>query len=351
VGLNDWGWDDRWASVAGELAGVVEGSPARVSSQERTLWTIETDEGLRRARVPARFPDGRPAVGDWVLAVSGRSASDPWRVTAILPRRSKFSRKVAGEREAEQIVAANIDRAWILHGLDLPPNPRRLERYVAVAWESGAVPEIVLTKADLATDLPGTEAAIRAVTGTVALWVTSTRTPDGTAALEASLVPGETVALLGPSGVGKSTLVNRLAGASLLAEGEVREGDRKGRHTTTRRQIVRLDRGALLLDTPGMRELQLWESQGGVETTFSEIDALAAECRFRDCRHNAEPGCAVLTAIAEGRLERERLESYRKLEAEASHRRRKTDPRAAAEADAAVRSITKAHRSHPKYER
>jgi ribosome biogenesis GTPase len=272
-------------------------------------------------------------------------------VTAILPRKSKFSRKVAGEREAEQVVAANIDRVWILHGLDVSPNPRRLERYVAVAWESGAVPEVVLTKSDLAADLAGAEGVVRAVAGNVALWITSVRTPAGAAALEASLVPGETVALLGPSGVGKSSLVNRLAGASLLAEGEVREGDRKGRHTTTRRQLVRLESGALLLDTPGMRELQLWEAQGGLETTFSEIEGLAAECRFRDCRHDAEPGCAVLAAISQGRLERDRLESYRKLEAEAAHRRLKTDPRAAAEANAAVRSIMKAHRRHPKYER
>ena len=327
MGLSDWGWDERWASLAGGLVGTVEGSPGRVSSQERTLWTIETDAGPLRARVPARLPDGRPAVGDWVLAVPGRSSGDPWQVTAILPRRSKFSRKVAGEREAEQVVAANIDRVWILHGLDIPPNPRRLERYVAVAWESGAVPEIVLTKADLATDLATAEGAVRAVAGNVAIWVTSARTPDGAATLEASLVPGETVALLGPSGVGKSSLVNQLAGASLLAEGEVREGDRKGRHTTTRRQIVHLDSGALLLDTPGMRELKLWEAQEGLETTFSEIEALAAQCRFRDCGHDSEPGCAVLAAVAEGSLERERLESYRKLDAEA------------------------ALRSHPKYER
>jgi ribosome biogenesis GTPase len=272
-------------------------------------------------------------------------------VTAILPRKSKFSRKVAGERQAEQVVAANIDRVWILHGLDVAPNPRRLERYLAVAWESGAVPEVVLAKADLAVDLAGAEEAVRSVAGDIALWVTSVRTSDGRAALEASLVPGETVALLGPSGVGKSSLVNRLAGANLLAEGEVREGDRKGRHTTTRRQIVRLECGALLLDTPGMRELQLWEAQGGLETTFSEIEALAAECRFRDCHHDAEPGCAVLAAISQGRLERERLESFRKLEAEAAHRQRKADPRAAAEANAAVRSTMKAWRDHPKHER
>ena len=337
------------ASLARELGEA--GSPGRVSSQERTLWTIETEEGPLRARVPERLPAGRPAVGDWVLAVPGDSASDHWRVTAILPRRSKFSRKEAGEREVEQVVASNIDRAWILHGLDLPPNVRRLERYVAVAWESGAVPEIVFTKADLTPDVPGAEEAVRAVVGDVRIWVTSVRAPEGVAALEASLVPGETVVLLGPSGVGKSSLVNRLAGAALLAEGEVRKGDRKGRHTTTRRQIVRLDRGALLLDTPGMRELHLWEAQDGLDATFPEIDALTAECRFADCRHQAEPGCAVLAALKDGRLEPERLESYRKLGAEAAHRPRKSDPRAAAEANAAVRQVTKSFRGHPKYER
>lgn len=332
----EWGWSPEWEERLAEVAAgrrVTEaetmgagerfraGRPARVTSRARTLWTLQTDEGPRQGRTPsAGLPEGVPAVGDWVIAEPGDTDDAPWTIDAILPRRSKFSRKVAGQKEEEQIVAANVDRVWILHGLDLPPNPRRLERFLAVAWESGAQPEIVLTKADIAVSLQEAKDTIEGVAFDVPIHVVSTKGAPGTGELEVALRSGETIALLGPSGVGKSSLVNHLAGVQVMDEAEVRAGDRKGRHTTTHRQLVRLPGGAMLLDTPGMRELQVWDLGEGLGAAFPEIDALAAGCRFRDCRHLAEPGCAVRAAVESGDLPEERLESYRKLEAEAERR-------------------------------
>ena len=219
-------------------------------------------------------------MGDWVVAAPGDTPSarpsdgphDPWTILSILPRRSKFSRRAAGPTDEEQIVAANVDRVWIVHGLDIELNARRIERYLAVAWESGAQPEIVLAKADVAIDLESARGVATELAFGVPVWVVSTVDPTGCDELAASLGPGATVALLGPSGVGKSSLINRLAGNQLLEVGAVREWDGKGRHTTTRRELVLLDGGALLLDTPGMRELQLWDVETGLSAAFPEID-------------------------------------------------------------------------------
>ena len=352
--LEDWGWDDGWAALFAdrvEAGGAADAEPARVISQDRDRWTVRTAAGAASARLPsARRVEPFPGVGDWVLVVPGPSPSDPLSIVDVLPRRSRFARGVAGEGGGEQTVAANVDRVWILHGLDAAPNARRLERYLALGWESGAVPEVVLTKADLCDDVDGAVGGVEAVAFGVAVWVVSVVDGTGVDGLLESLEPGVTVALLGPSGVGKSSLVNRLAGEDVAATGAVREGDRKGRHTTTRRQLFRLPSGALLLDTPGMRELQVRELATGLERAFPEIDELAAGCRFRDCAHEAEPGCAVLAAAADGTLPAERLESWRKLRAEAAAEHRRTDPLARAEAVAEHRSRLKSlHRHHPKY--
>ena len=239
---------------------------------------------------------------------------------------------------------------WIVHGLDVMPNPRRMERYLALAWESGAQPEIVLNKADVAFDVEESRPIVEGLAFGVPVHVVSVAGELGIDVLADRMVPGRTVALLGPSGVGKSSLINRLAGEDLLETGDVRAGDKKGHHTTARRQVVRIESGALLLDTPGMRELQVWDLDEGLDQAFPEIDDLAAQCRFRDCARRSEPGCAVLEAVETGALSQERLESYQKLQAEAAYQRRKADPRAQAEVVAEWKSILKSMKHHPKYQ-
>lgn len=347
--LEAWGWDDEWA---GRLARLTAGPAevARVVGQDRARWSIRTRSGVESARVAAGSGlDPYPVAGDWVVVESGPSPADPRSLVAVVPRRSSFSRGAAGTGASEHVLAANVDVVWVVHGLDAPVHPRRIERYLTLAWESGARPEVVLTKADLMEDPEPSVARVREIAIGVEVRVVSAREPGSVRALRASLAPGRTVVLLGPSGVGKSTLVNLLAGIDLAATGGVREGDRKGRHTTTRRELFRLEGGALLLDTPGLRELRLWEVEEGLERAFPEIRELARSCRFRDCRHESEPGCAVLEAAASGRLDAGRLESFRKLRAEAAHQRRRSDPRARAEAVAEHKTALKTLKYHPKY--
>jgi ribosome biogenesis GTPase len=355
--MEAWGWDARWAGVA-KAAGTVLGGgsvdpalhPARVTGHERAAWWVEHQQGGGPARVlPSAGLPFTPVVGDWVLVAPGPEAADPWSIKAVLPRRARISRGAAGTGATEQVLAANVDRIWIVHGLDRPLNPRALERYLAVAWESGATPEVVLTKADVAEDLPGAVAGVAAVAVGVQTWVVGVADAESVDRLRGSLGMGSTVVLLGPSGVGKSTLLNALAGAELAATGAVREYDHKGRHTTTRRQLFPLEGGALLLDTPGIRELRIWALDEGLERAFPEIDALAAMCRFANCRHETEPGCAVLEAVEAGALDPARMASYQKLQAEAAFQARKADPRARAEHEAEIKSIMKSFRLHPKY--
>lgn len=353
MGLVPWGWDEGWVGAWMSFREENPGDgfrPARVTGQERAAWWIEHAEGGGPARVlpSARLPF-IPVVGDWVVAAPGPEIVDPWSIATVLPRRSRISRGAAGTGATEQVLAANVDRIWIVHGLDRPFNPRALERYLAVAWESGAVPEVILTKADVAEDLPGAVAGVAAVAVGVACWVVAAGDASSLARLGATLRAGSTVVLLGPSGVGKSTLVNALAGAEVAATGAVREVDHKGRHTTTRRHLFHLDGGALLLDTPGIRELRIWALDEGLERAFPEIDALAVSCRFGDCRHESEPGCAVLEALETGSLDPDRLASYRKLLAEAAYQARKVDPIARAEEEARWKTIMKSMRHHPKY--
>lgn len=347
--LQDWGWDDGWAALFAEHDRE-DARPARIISQERDRWSVAAGSDVRNARLPSRQPiEPYPVVGDWVAVRPGPSPPDPVSIVGVLPRRSRFARGAPGSDRGEQTVAANVDRVWIVHGLDVPLNLRKLERYLALAWESGAIPEVVLTKADLADDPEKAVADAEAVALGVEVRAVSVVDGQGMAGLAGSLEPGTTVALLGPSGVGKSSLVNGLANDDVAATGRVRPGDRKGRHTTTRRQLFRLPSGALLLDTPGMRELQVRELDTGLDRAFPEIDALAARCRFRDCGHDKEPGCAVLAAAADGRLAPDRLESWRKLRAERAAEIRRTDPRARAEAVSEHKSIMKSMKHHPKY--
>ena len=347
--LQEWGWDERWEEELSKL-GLEPSRVARVTGQDRGSWSLQTMHGSRPGRIPsAGALDPYPVVGDWVVAEPGPEATDPWSLFSVLARRSRISRGMAGTGQKEQVLAANVDRVWIVHGLDTPPNLRRVERYIAVVWDSGASPEIILTKADLAKDPEAAVASLHPVAMGVPIRRVSAVDPESVRELTETLGAGTTVCLLGPSGVGKSTLVNLLSGEDVTRIGEVRERDGKGRHTTTRRELFRIPGGACLLDTPGIRELRIWLMEDGLAGAFPDIEELARGCRFRDCRHESEPGCAVLAAVESGVLDPGRLGSYRKLQAEAAYEERKTDPRARAAAVAEHKTALKTVKYHPKY--
>jgi len=272
---------------------------------------------------------GMPVTGDWVAA----RVVDPELaiVEAVLPRRTVFSRRAAGEREEEQPMAANIDLVFVVCGLDGDFKVRRMERYLALGAGSGAEVAMVLNKTDLCADLEARIAQTAEAARGRPIIPASTRTPDGLEGIRGFLAYGRTVALLGSSGVGKSAIVNGLLGEERFRTGEVRIGDSRGRHTTTRRELIPLPGGGALIDTPGIREVQLWAGQEEVEEVFDEIAAMAARCRFRDCSHSGETGCAVDEAVAQGLISEERLQSYRKLMAEARRHEEVFDAAAAAE--------------------
>jgi ribosome biogenesis GTPase / thiamine phosphate phosphatase len=349
--LSDWGWDDAWTAAFEAADRDAAERPARITGQDRDRWTVQLAQGPAVARIAGSIGGPLPVAGDWITVRAGPSPGDPESIVSVLPRRSAMSRGRAGDGAREHVLAANIDLVWIVHGLDAPLNLRRIERYLAAAWESGATPEIVLTKADLAPAADPAPAEIEAVAMGVTLHVVSTAVVESVHRLRAHLRPGRTVVLLGPSGAGKSTLINALADTTLAATGDVREYDRKGRHTTTRRELVQLPGGALLMDTPGLREFRVWSLDEGLGGAFPEIEALALECRFRDCRHESEPGCAVLAAAGEGSVDTDRLASYRKLRAEAAYIERRTDHQAHAAAVARHKTALKTLKYHPKYRR
>ena len=314
--LESLGWNDEFAEAFApyEEQGLV---PARVAVQHRGGYVVLTEDGELEAEAARRqVRSGELAgVGDWValrLLPEGQAI-----VEAVLPRRTAFTRKETMDRTGEQIVAANVDTVFLVSALGHDLNLRRLERYLTAAWDSGAEPVIVLTKADLHQgEVPEAVADVEAIAFGVPVHAVSNVTGEGLDTLDRYLGPGRTVALLGSSGVGKSTLVNSLLGEERMATAEVREDDERGRHTTTHRELVPLPGGALLLDTPGMRELQLYADEEALDTAFADVAELAAECRFSDCTHDHEPGCAVQAALEDGRLAPERWESYRKLQAE-----------------------------------
>jgi ribosome biogenesis GTPase len=280
--------------------------------QHRGEYVVYAEPGERRVRLPGRLAHAGdvPAVGDWVALRDGVV------VDSVLPRRSAIVRNAAGRGVERQVLAANVDVAFVVTSLGPDLDRRRLERYLTLVWESRAVPAIVLTKADLHADAAVQAQEVESVAVGVPVHLASGVTGEGCDALESYLEPGRTAVLLGSSGVGKSTLVNRLAGAELMRTREIRADDGKGRHTTTHRELVVLPGGGLVIDTPGLRELQLWEAADGLDAAFADVEELAAGCRFSDCAHTREPGCAVLAAVDDGGLELDRLRSYRELQRE-----------------------------------
>ena len=295
-----------------ELAEQLEAglAPARVVAAHRAAFDVLTAEGPLRTRLPGRLLHDSVdvAVGDWVGLSDGL-------IRSVLPRRSAIVRSAAGKTSESQTLAANVDIAFVVSSLGPELEPRRIERYLVTIWESGAVPEIVLTKADRLEDPWSLVAEVEAVALGVPVHVVSALTGEGCDALRARLGVGVTAVLIGSSGVGKSTLVNRFAGRELMATTETREDDDEGRHTTTHRELFELPGGGLVIDTPGIRELQLWDS-GGLSDAFADVEELAAACRFNDCAHGTEPGCAVKQALATGELSPERYASWQKLQRE-----------------------------------
>ena len=293
--------------------------PARVAVAFGATFRVIAHDGEMLADLTGRLrhqAEGRrdlPAVGDWIALKRSTIEGGRSTIQGILPRTSVFSRKVAGETTVEQIVAANVDVAFLMMSLDHDFNPRRIERYLAMTRQSGARPVILLNKADVAEALDDKVQEMVGVATGVAVHVISARDGRGMEALSPYLTAGQTIAVLGSSGVGKSTLINWLLGEDRLRTQEVRASDSRGRHTTTHRELVPLAGGAVLVDTPGMRELQLWSADAGLEEAFDDIAALAASCSFTDCGHETEPRCAVKAAVADGRLSAERLENYHKL--------------------------------------
>lgn len=324
------GWDARWAGQMEPYLG--RGwEPARVVCEHREAYVAAGASGDLRAELSGRFRHEHPAraewpaVGDWVMAAP-RAEEGAATVHAVLPRRSRFSRTAAGDRTEEQVVAANVDVVFLVTSLDGDFNLRRIERYLTVAWDSGARPVVVLNKADLCADADARMAEVEAAAPGAPVAVLSAATGRGVDALRALLPPGATGALLGSSGVGKSSLVNALLGRERQAVRAVRADDSRGRHTTTHRELIPLPGGGLIMDTPGMRELQIWSADDdGLETAFADVEALAARCRFDDCTHENEPGCAVRAALEDGTLKPDRFRSYAKLRREIRYQELRQD--------------------------
>lgn len=353
--LETIGWSPSWAeafAAANEAGGV----PARVVREHRGIYALLSEAGEALAEVSGRFRHRArmrrdfPAVGDWVAA-DIPDASSRAMIHAVLPRRSAFVRRSAGAKSEEQVVAANVDKVFLVSGLDHDFNPRRIERYLTLAWESAADPVIVLNKADLHADPERAGLQTEAVACGVPILLVSAASGMGLDALREVLAPGMTGALLGSSGVGKSTLINALLGREALRTAAVREDDSRGRHTTTHRELISLPGGALLIDTPGMRELQLLGDDASLARSFDEIAELAKDCRFRDCSHTGEPGCAVQAAVADGRLDTERYESYLSQRKELRHHRIEQDVHLKIEEKKRWKAIHRSMRFHHKRER
>lgn len=338
--ITSWGWDeDLLVDASSALAGL---APGRVVSAHRgSTYRLVTQSGEPLAELSGKLRhstvdrSGLPAVGDWVVA---RPSSGNWVIEEVLPRRTSLVRKASGRWAAEQVIAANVDGIGIVASVDQDRNLRRIERYLAVAWESGAQPMVILNKADIGGAALDVAEAVRSIALGVDVHVISAISGSGFGSFQEGLIPARTYAFVGPSGVGKSTIINRLLGRHAQRTQPTMD-DARGRHTTTSRDLIKAPSGALIMDTPGMRELGLIDAD--VEETFTEIEASAAGCRFSDCSHQREPGCAVLEALEAGLLDVGRYESFMKLKKEAAYEARRRDRRLAAIEKRRWKQITK----------
>ncbi len=320
--IEDFGWNSFFEEHFQTIR-LVDSIPARIVSESKGSFQAYSQIGELTARISGKMRHGTeqqiqyPAVGDWV-AIKPLPDEHKGIIQAILPRKSKFSRKAAGERTEEQVVSANVDTVFIVSGLDGGRNfnLRRIERYLTLAWSSGATPVIVLNKVDLCPDIDSYIQNIEDIAPGVSVHPVSAKERIGLEAIRNYLPRGSTGAFLGSSGAGKSTIINSLLGVEKQETGDVRSDDRMGRHTTTKRELILLPGGGAMIDTPGMREIQMWAGEEDLQETFHDIEELAKGCRFTDCGHNTESGCAVIAAIGEGKLDSARLESYLKLQKE-----------------------------------
>jgi ribosome biogenesis GTPase len=342
--INDYGWSEalQHAFAPHAARGLM---PGRVIVQQRGLFHLASPRGELVAEPTGRFlheAETYPVAGDWVAASEHPGGA---LIHAVLPRATAFVRRAANTSHQAQVVAANVDVALLVASLNADFNLRRLERYLAAAWRSGARPVIVLTKSDLCLDLEAMVAEAEAAAFGEPVIAVSALTGEGLPALAAHLAPGQTAALLGSSGVGKSTLVNALCGEAAMATQAIREADARGRHTTTHRELIRLPGGALLLDTPGMRELGLWEAEEAVGALFEDVEQIAGACKYGDCSHRSEPGCAVRAALEAGELDSGRWASWKKLQKELAFQARQSDPLAREAHRRRWIQVAKAHRA------